>query len=91
MPDVFQWISGSRVASRHRIMTIEQAAQALQAELAHFPWLVAITTGAVEGRPTLYVYAKTMKNVRLTELRHDGYAGFPVKVEKTSPTRPGLR
>lgn len=72
-------------------MTIDQAAQALQAELSHSPWLVSVATGDVEGRPTLYVFARTMKNIRLTELRHDGYAGFPVKVEKTNSTRPGMR
>lgn len=72
-------------------MTIEQAAQALQSELAHFPWLVAVDTADVEGRPTLYVHATTMKNIRLTELRHDGYAGFPVKVERSNPSRPGMR
>jgi hypothetical protein len=70
-------------------MTIEQAAQALKVELEHFPWLVSVSTGDSEGRPTLYVHARTMKDIRLTELRHDGYAGFPVKVEKTTPTHPG--
>lgn len=72
-------------------MTIQQAAQSLHAELSHFPWLVSVGIGEPEGKPTVFVYATTLKNVRLTELRHDGYAGFPVRVEKTNKFRPAVR
>ena len=71
-----------------KLATIFEAAEALQRKLEAFPWLTAVAVGELDGREVIFVYAKSLRHKEVDSLRHDGWMGYEVIVEKVGTIRP---
>jgi len=67
-------------------MTLEDAAQSLQARLQGTPWLTAVGVGEDAGISYIVVYVKNLKDAELGFLE-GGWKGHPVIVRKMGSPR----
>lgn len=69
-------------------VTIEQAAESLSRELAHYPWLSAVGIGERDDKEVIFVYVTSQGHKVLDRLKREGWHGFDVVVEKIGRITP---
>jgi hypothetical protein len=68
------------------MMTVEEAAMALEARLRGAPWVTAIGVGEFDHAPCIYLYSNAPKHHKLGFLR-DGWQGYHVEVREMGVPR----
>jgi hypothetical protein len=68
------------------VLTLEDAAKLLHAQLQCASWLTAVGVGDDRGTPCIVIYIKNLKGADL-EFLQEGWKGFPVVVRKMGSPR----
>jgi hypothetical protein len=70
-------------------MEMEKAAKSLEEKFRDRPWFLMVGTGETDGRPSLFLYVKSIERVP-PSLPREGWEGFQVVVQKIGVPRPAL-